>query len=272
MARKLLFTGITLFWLTMNTLLWRTEFAGQKLGAETPVSLVWEKILRSPDDSGLAVNFDGMRMGYVRWIPNIGGEEATGKTANENTEIEGRIKVLKGYTIRADGNFIMPEEGGRIRFQFDGAFSTDNQWTEWSFSALQRPHSWRIAANREKQTFEFSLGEGRQALKQTLPFSILQDPGKLLDAAGVSAQVPGLAEILPEISGSTNTLGATLGVKWQAHQDWMQMGHSRVKVYNLRARILDKYQILVVVSRVGEILRVELPEGMTLVNEALVNL
>jgi hypothetical protein len=42
-----------------------------------------------------------------------------------------------------------------------------------------------------------------------------------------------------------------------------------VRVYRLQARLLDRYQIVVVVSRVGEILRVELPNGLLLVNEAL---
>jgi len=36
--------------------------------------------------------------------------------------------------------------------------------------------------------------------------------------------------------------------------------------------LLDRYQAVVVVSRVGEILRVELPNGLLLVNEALTNL
>ena len=52
----------------------------------------------------------------------------------------------------------------------------------------------------------------------------------------------------------------------------MKIGHAQVRVYWLRARLLDRYQIVVVVSRVGEILRVELPNGLLLVNEALSNL
>ena len=126
MARKLSFALITLFWITMNALLWRAEFVGKEIGAATPVSLIWQKILTSPDDSGLAVNYAGERVGYVRWAPNIGEEIATGKTANENTEIEGRVKKLTGYTIHADGNFILPEGAGRIRFDLDAKFSTDN--------------------------------------------------------------------------------------------------------------------------------------------------
>src|SRR5687767_6620701 len=127
MARKVSFALITLFWITMNALLWRAEFGGKEAGAEIPVSLIWQKILTSPDDSGLAVNHGNDRVGYIRWSPNVGEEEATGKVANEN-DIEGRVKELSGYTIHADGNFIMPDGAGRIRFNFDAKFSTKNEW------------------------------------------------------------------------------------------------------------------------------------------------
>lgn len=272
MANKAIFSVITIFWLTMNALLWRAEFSGRDDGAEVPVPLVWEKILRSPDDSALAVSFEGKRVGYIRWIPNIGEESSTGKTANENTEIEGRIKDLQGYTIRSEGNFILPEDAGRLRFEYDGKFDAENQWSAWAFKGLQRPQSWQVSANRKTETMEFSLGDGKEAVTQKLPFSAFRDPGKLLDAAGATAQLPALAAALPSLNSASGTNAFSLGLKWVAHQDWLKMGHSRVRVYNLRARILDQYEIFIVVSKVGEILRVELPGDMTLVNEALINL
>jgi hypothetical protein len=275
MARKLSFALITLFWITMNALLWRAEFAGKEIGAGTPVSLIWQRILTSPDDSGLAVNYGGERVGYVRWSPNIGQELATGKTANENVEIEGRVKKLTGYTIHADGNFIRPEGAGRIRFDLDAKFSADNQWTEWTLKGMQRPNVWSVAADRRAETIEMTLGEGRQAVKQKFRFSDFRNPGKLLDTLGVSDSFPLAGAILPSLTtmrSATNGAALTLGLNWEGRQDWLQMGHSRVRVYRLRARILEKYEIVVIVSRVGEILRVQLPGDMTLVNEALINL
>ena len=61
-------------------------------------------------------------------------------------------------------------------------------------------------------------------------------------------------------------------MQWVARNDWLKIGHAQVRVYRLQARLLDRYQIVVLVSRVGEILRVELPNGLLLVNEALSNL
>ena len=278
MARKLPFALIALFWLTMNALLWRSEFAGKEIGAATPVSLIWQKILTSPDDSGLAVNFGGERVGYVRWAPNIGEETATGKIGNEETELEGRVKKLTGYTIHSDGNFILPEGGGRVRFDLDAKFAPDDEWTEWTLRGVQRPNAWSISANRKQETIELGLGEGRNAVKQTFRFADFQNPGKLIDELGVAAELPAAAALLPSLTtiprgiNSTNAAALSLGLNWEGRQDWLEMGHSRVKVYKLRARLLDKYEVVVMVSRVGEILRVELPGDMTLVNEALINL
>jgi hypothetical protein len=271
MLRKASFILITVFWVTMNALLWRTEFSSKgEFGAEAPVSLVWEKILTSPDDSGLAVQYGNDRVGYVRWVPNIGEEEATGKTANENTEIEGRIKKLAGYTVHADGNFILPENEGRFRFDFKARFDEKRRWTEWQFKSMQRPNPWTVAANREKETLEFTLGEGRDALKQTFRFADFKNPQKLISDLGVAGSLPMLAGMLPAGMGNTNSL--SLGFNWEARQDWLNMGHSRVRIYRLRARVFDKYEAVILVSRVGEILRIELPGEIALVNEALINL
>jgi hypothetical protein len=275
MGRKLSFALITLFWITMNALLWRSEFAGKEIGAAIPVSLIWQKILTSPDDSGLALNYKGDRLGYVRWAPNIGEEIATGKTANENIEIEGRVKKLTGYTLHADGNFIIPEGGGRVRFEFDAKFSANDDWTEWTVKGFQRPTAWAIAANRKLETIELTIGEGRGAVKQSFHFADFRNPGKLIEDLGIGADLPIAAALLPNLTaipGGTNAPALKLGFTWEGRQDWLDMGHSRVKVYQLRARLLDKYEVVVLVSRVGEILRVELPGEMTLVNEALVNL
>ena len=244
--RKVAFGFITMFWVTMNALLWRSEFAGKEVGAATPVSLVWDKILTSPDDSGLAINSGSERIGYCRWAPNIGEEAATGKTLNENADIEGRVKRLTGYTIHVDGNFILPDNAGRVRFDLDAKFSANHQWTEWSAKATQRPNTWKLSANRAAQAFELELGEGPGAMKQTFKFSDLQQPQKISDALGVTAAIPALAGLnaaMGENAGATNSLSLALGLKWEARQDWLQVGHSKVKVYRLEARLLDQYQI-----------------------------
>jgi hypothetical protein len=59
------------------------------------------------------------------------------------------------------------------------------------------------------------------------------------------------------------------GLKWEGREDSMRIGHSPVRTYRLHTRVLDRYQITIFVSRVGEILRVELPDEIVLVNDQL---
>jgi hypothetical protein len=78
--------------------------------------------------------------------------------------------------------------------------------------------------------------------------------------------------LLGQAGGLSRPAGLSLGLNWEARNDWLRIGHSQVRVYRLQARVLDRFQVVVVVSRVGEIMRVELPNGLLLVNEALTNL
>jgi hypothetical protein len=69
---------------------------------------------------------------------------------------------------------------------------------------------------------------------------------------------------------STNALArVSLGLTWQARQDWLPAGRTRLRVYRLETRLLDRYRLRVYVSPVGEILRVELPGDILLQHETL---
>jgi hypothetical protein len=48
------------------------------------------------------------------------------------------------------------------------------------------------------------------------------------------------------------------------------MGNARVRVYRLKLRLFDGYEASVIVSPIGEILRVDLPDEISLIHEDLV--
>jgi hypothetical protein len=62
---------------------------------------------------------------------------------------------------------------------------------------------------------------------------------------------------------------SALPLQWEARTESVKLGHASVRAYRLHAHLLDRYNIVVFVSRAGEILRVELPEGITLANDQL---
>ncbi len=61
-------------------------------------------------------------------------------------------------------------------------------------------------------------------------------------------------------------------VTWKARNDWVVMGHTSVRAYRLEATLFDRFRMMIIVSRVGEILRVELPDGWQLINDQLYSL
>ncbi|HWH68927.1 MAG TPA: hypothetical protein VNT26_06050, partial [Candidatus Sulfotelmatobacter sp.] len=64
----------------------------------------------------------------------------------------------------------------------------------------------------------------------------------------------------------------SVGLKWLARNDSIQVQHVRIRGYRLEARLMDRYFIRLFINPAGEVLRIELPGDVTLVNEALTNL
>jgi len=272
MLNRLLLLLIVLFWVTMNVLLWRSEFAGKnELGSGVPVETVWQKMLRAPDDSNLEIFHHGKKIGGLRWSPNVGEMLATGKTAAEELQPEGRIKNLGGYTIDVmDGTLEMPESRKRLRFNFSSSFTTNHAWQEFSVRVALRPSTWELRTVAAEETLHLKFQEGDDLFQRDYTFAELRDPEKLLrEFAGPLPLGMLLGGLLPPGGGQVPALkNASLGLRWEARNDWMKIGHAQFRIHRLSARLLNRYQVVVCVSRVGEILRVDLPDGVRVMNTA----
>lgn len=272
MARSLLFPSIALFWVVMNVLLWRAEFGGLSgLGGSVPPGLVIEKILTAPDDSGLEIRRDGRKIGHLRWQASPDEGQATGRELSDELPPEGMVRQLSQYTIRTEGNLVADDLGGRFRFEAGATLTTNLAWRSGLLRLAQRPVSWELQVDVPDETLRMVLDDGDQRTERAIRFEELRDPVKLL--ASLGAPVPpawtgalGLAT-LP--AAGVNLSALTPGLRWEARQDWAGIGRARVRAYRLEARLLDKYAITILVSRVGEILRAEFPGGWVLVNDAI---
>jgi hypothetical protein len=58
-------------------------------------------------------------------------------------------------------------------------------------------------------------------------------------------------------------------LRWEARYESVKLGHASIRAYRLRLNLLDHFAAVIFVSRVGEILRVELPGGIVLANDQL---
>jgi len=72
MWSRLCFVLTAGFFLTMNVLLFRSEFGGgNKLGSAVPAEIVWQKVLTAPDNSTLEIRHHGVKIGLGRWMPAV---------------------------------------------------------------------------------------------------------------------------------------------------------------------------------------------------------
>ena len=268
MLNRLVFFLIALFWITMNVLLCRSEFGRRgKLGSAVPVAVVWQKMLTAPDDSSLEITQRGKKIGFCRWVANVGEALATGRSSSEDFVPEGMVKELASYTVDVEGNVAFDGPSNRVRFNWSSRFATTHAWQELALRLTLRPAVWEFHTVAAQETLRVKYGEETVTQwERTFSFAELRDPRKLVQELGGPLVLGLLGQ-----AGVPEQKNLSLGLTWQARNDWLKIGHAQVRVYRLQARLLDRYQAVVIVSRVGEILRVELPNDIVLINEALSN-
>jgi hypothetical protein len=106
--------------------------------------------------------------------------------------------------------------------------------------------------------------EGRRRFEQS--FETRDRTALRLMAAPYLASVP--AGLIPD-QAWTNPGALSGSVTLEARSDWMQVGRSRLRVHRLTARLPGQLEATAFISRAGELLKVQLPDRLQLVNEAI---
>ncbi|MBI3417486.1 MAG: hypothetical protein HY043_19520 [Verrucomicrobia bacterium] len=265
MIGRLAFILITAFWLVMNVLLWRSEFSGKKVGSAIPAISVWQKILSAPDDSSLEIWRRGQRIGRCRWVATVRDETTAAQPTLNEFEPEGQVRQPAGYTIEFDGTTMLPEAENRLRLNLHAEFSPNHKWREVTLHGAVKPNAWELKSVATEEALAINVEDEEGKWERRFTFAELRDPRTVLRELGA----PAMLELLVAQMPLPKPGALALGLQWEARNDWLRIGHADVRVYRLQARLLDRYQAVVIVSRVGEILRVELPDEIVLVNEAL---
>ena len=271
MTRAISLIIITLFFVTMNVLLWRSEFgSSRQFGASLPAEGVWEKVLTAPDNSFLSIRYHGKRIGTCHWSPSI-GQERSNRLLVEDAVPEGMIETPTSYSIEMNGNLSVDDS--KVRFSLDVGLATNQTWRSLQLHLSLRPTTLDIQASAAEQAVHIRMDDGQEHIAKTLQFSELRQPDKLLKELGGPLLPAALTSIglTPALAGSARA-NASLGLDWKAHYDHLRVGGDSMRVIRLSARLLDRYQISFLVSPVGEILRIELPDDIVLMNDALANL
>jgi hypothetical protein len=263
---------VTVFWVVMGVFLWRSEFGSRgQPGSVVPLEMVWQKILTAPDSSHLEIRHHTNRIGYCHWRPEVGQEIATGAIIPEEEPVEGMVHRLAHYTLDLEGNITLPGFPTRLRFSFGFKLSTNHAWQSFDTALTMRPDVYKLAANASEQTAHLTVDAGGDRIDRIFRFSEFQNPQKLLQEFG-GPMFPALVTAMG-VPLSTNQLNAAaLGWRWEARNDSLLLGRNRVRAYRLQTKLVDRYQITIFVSPVGEILRAELPGNIVAVNDALAGL
>src|SRR4051794_35182914 len=110
MFARLALLVITLFWVTMNVLLWRSEFGGRNhLGSPVPLKVVWQKILTAPDNSSLEITHHGEKIGVCSWAAIVGQNTPAGNANIPDDPPEGMAPGFTDYRIDFEGNVALGE-------------------------------------------------------------------------------------------------------------------------------------------------------------------
>lgn len=267
MISRIVLIVLTLFWLTMNVLLWRAEYGRHgSAGSAVPADVVWRKILTAPDSSSLSIFHHGKKIGFCHWTSRIGEELA--QITEDSSSPEGMIRHIRGYGLQVEGNVSSDEVGNRIRFESSLTLTTNQLWQDFNVRLILRPTVFEIHSSASEERVRLQIDDGEEKLERVIKFSELQNPQALFREFG--------GPLAGQLLSNFGMLGAQVqasaiqaGLHWEGREDSMRIGHSPVRTYRLQTRLLDRYQITIFISRVGEILRLELPDEILLINDQL---
>ena len=256
MPARLTFLAIVAFWLTMNAMLWRAEFGSHGGETPVPVGLVWHKILTAPDASSLSVYQNGDRMGYCEFSTSVGQEMSTMDA--DRPPPEGVVKRA-GYQIHLAGNVALGDFTNRLKFDGRLQFSTDQAWREVNLKISARQTVVEIHSLATNQLVHLKINSNGGVVEQDLTFAELQNPNALMRAlmGNVADTLFGLMD-LPDLA----TTEAAQKLEWRANRTRVKIGTEAVPVYRIETSALGR-SVLVDISTLGEILRVELPGNIS---------
>jgi len=249
---RLTFIVIAVFWLTMNALLWRAEFGSRAGDTTVPVALVWRKVLTAPDASSLSVYQKGERMGYCEFSTSIGQQMAT--VDADKPPPEGLAKRA-GYRIHVAGNVSFGDFTNRLKFDGTVQFATPQQWQELTLRIISRLAIVDITSVATNQVVHLRISNDGVVLDRELRMADLQNPAAILrtfigDYAGLLFSDLDLPEFNARTSQQT--------LEWNASRTRFKLGSESLPVYELETMVMG-HKIRVIISTLGEILRVELP-------------
>ncbi len=276
MQQRVILGSVTFFWLVMNILLWRWEYSDQRPGQEVEAASVWQKILRSPDLAYLDIykkNRWRRPLGSFRWSSEIVDTDFINTTSGAT--LDGMIRKATGYSIEISNGYLDLPELPRIRYKLQLDFDANIKWKTLRIDFRQVPVIATVSSTATNNTAEFNIDTGEQVTTRIIPFADLRQPSKVaalsVELFTGSKQAAPWVEYLLQGLNPAAQLNYSADLEWKARYDWLPQVSSRIRVYRLEANLSGSKLLTIYVSRVGEILRIELPNEIVIRNRNFYN-
>jgi hypothetical protein len=167
-----------------------------------------------------------------------------------------------GYQIRLNGNVAVGDFTNRVQFDARVSFSPRREWRELNLKIATHFATVKIHAAATNQTVSVQVVEGGvPVVARDFTFTDLQNPSTLLNAFDEDFPDGFLSGLNLPIASQTSAMLAQ-SIQWEARRDRLMIGHEAVSAYRLETRVLGN-PVIIDVSTLGEILRVELPGNVT---------
>jgi hypothetical protein len=258
MIPRVIFFFIAVFWAAMNFLLWRAEYGAHGGETSVPASLVWRKILTAPDASSLNIFQEGRRTGFCEFSTGVETEMAQ---LDENSPPPEGVVARAGWQIRVNGNMSLGDFTNRVHFNGRLQFSSARDWRELDLKISSRIASVEIHSLATNQSVRLKITSDGATIERDVAFDDLQNPSALFRAFAGNSDGGFFGGFdLPAVPQNPTAFAQT--IRWEAHRDRMKIGGEPISVYRLETQVLQN-KIIIYVSTLGEILKVDLPGGIT---------
>ena len=273
MRQLAILAGLFLFWATMMAQLWRAEYGGGGLtGTPVPPEIVWKKLLTSPDPSAMTILGSGEKLGRCLIIATVGEGDLEALEAEEAEEGPvGRIRELTGYSLKLQGSLQLPESQQLVRFDATLDMTPSREWVTLSGSIHARPVSLELEAVRDRESVWVKFDNGQNERETLLDFDSLKDPATVVGEL-TGLQLPLMMNGLLPLPEVRSAQVAATPLEWTAHTDAIDIRNAKARVYRLETRIMGLYPVSIFISRAGEVMRVQLPFEVEILNDVLLSL
>lgn len=244
---RLLALLITGFWVTMWTLLLRTELEPQRAALrEVPIEHVLKLFFQHQQASDLFLSADGNRIGYVRFHPQVRKEDGL-QVLEFSGNVQLRILGAPRQRLVWNGEAEMTPALGLSKLQLTSAFreSTLNEAPE---------NIVKLSMDMQAKTASYEIrSDERLADAQT--FS--------LDEAGLRKLMAG-AGLDPAILQTVNLQTKGTPPRFSAHRSSMKLKDEKVETLLISAEMNGQTLLECHVSQLGQILHAKTITGWTL--------